>query len=107
MKPTLLCALFFLLAFASMPVQADTGPTPATPSEVMTEDPSLACADHADALVISFEADPFLAVYDLALKPASVGPYGPDLLFGHVQDASKALALKPHERIVKGYSTLM
>ena len=84
MKPTLLCTLF-LLAFASMPVQADTGPTMATPSEVMTEDPSdgLACADHADALVISFEfeADTLLAVYDLALKP--------------------------HERIEKGYSTLM
>lgn len=109
MKPTLLCSLFLLLAFASMPAQADNGPTTATPNEVMTEDPSdgLACADHADALVISFEADTFLAVYDLALKPASVGPYGPDLLFGHVQDTSKALALKPHERIEKGYSTLM
>ena len=107
MKPILLFSL--LLAFASMPVQADTDPTPATPSEVMTEDPSdgLACASHADALVISFEADAFLAVYGLALKPASVGPYGPDLLFGHAQDASKALALKPHERIEKGYSTLV
>ena len=60
MKPILLFSL--LLAFASMPVQADTDPTPATPSEVMTEDPSdgLACASHADALVISFEADTFL-----------------------------------------------
>ena len=111
MKPTLLCSLFsLLLAFASMPAQADTGPTTAPPNEVMTEDPSdgLACTDHADALVISFEfeADAFLAVYDLALKPASVGPYGHDLLFGHVQDTSKALALKPHERIVKRYSTL-
>jgi hypothetical protein len=52
MKPTLFLSLF-LLAFTSMPVQAD--PTTATPDEVrdaVNEDPAdgLSCADHTDAL---------------------------------------------------------
>jgi hypothetical protein len=99
MKPTLLCAFSLLLAFASMPVQADT--TTATPDEVrdaVNEDPAdgLSCADHTDALdaIGYFETDTFLAVYDLEIKPASVGVYGPDLLdhlFGDV------VSLKPRE----------